>query len=237
MRRLYRLQRARLTAAPLSVRPALGLPGRLLQLTALIGALVLAVVGGVWWGYHSGQEQERVRLGNAAKAVVANASALAQANAQLAEKGQQLQIAEAARAALASDLANAQQDLASSHERLAFFETLLTANDRTHTVSFASCEFEAGGNNLWHYRLTVVQGVDRAPEFDGVLNIVALNKPGGKTVRIEFPEQAVRVKHYQRLEGDVTLPAGAKPEAFVATLGVKDAKTTLAQCQKKPGAT
>ncbi|GGP21657.1 hypothetical protein GCM10010970_21570 [Silvimonas iriomotensis] len=232
-RRLYRLQRARLSAAPLSVKPAPGVTGRLLQLTTLVGVLSVAVVAGVWWGYQNGARQESERLGQAARASLANASALAQVSLQLAEKTQQLQMADAARTALAGDLSSAQQELASSRERLAFFETLLTANDRAHQVSFASCEFEPGEQNKWHYRLTVVQGVDRAPEFDGVLNISATSK--ARPARIEFAQQTVRIKHYQRIEGDVTVPDGARPELFEATLGVKDARTTLAQCQKKAG--
>ncbi|KPC50834.1 hypothetical protein WG78_16110 [Amantichitinum ursilacus] len=206
--------------------------GRYGVVVLLMGGALLA---GIAYGLRSGQAQARASVSSEAAALMRNASALAEANNKLAAQAQQLQITESARAALASDLADAQQDLARSRESLAFFETLLTTNDRAHQVSFALCEFDAAGKGLWHYRLLVVQGVNQAPEFDGQLTLTALTKNNGKTARTEMPSQPVRVKHYQRFEGDLTLPAGVEPDAFEATLGIKDTRASLAQCQKKPG--
>lgn len=235
LRRLYRARRARLTAAPLALRPTPTWAHRLGRYSLFLLIFAAALAGGIWYGFQAGQVHAQNSMSSEAAALVRNASALAEAKARLTAQTQQLQITESARAALAADLADAQQDLARSHESLAFFETLLTTNDRAHQVSFALCEFDAAGKGQWHYRLLVVQGVNQAPEFDGQLSIVATSKVGGKISRIDVPPQPVRVKHYQRLEGDLTLPSGVMPDSFEATLGIKDTRATLAQCQKKPG--
>ena len=235
LRRLYRARRARLTAAPLALRLTPTWLSQLGRYAFMLILLVAVLAAGGWYGFRAGETHAQTNMSHEAADLLRNANALTDANTRLTAQTQQLKITEAARAALAVDLADAQQDLARSHESLAFFETLLTTNDRAHQVSFALCEFDAAGKGQWHYRLLVVQGVNQAPEFDGQLSIAANSRTGGKTSRIDMPPQQVRVKHYQRLEGDLTLPSGLIPDSFEATLGMKDTRATLAQCQKKPG--
>ncbi len=92
--------------------------GRYGIVVLLMGGALLA---GIAYGIRHGEAQARASVSGEAAALLRNASALAEANNQLAAQKQQLQITESARAALASDLADAQQDLARSRESLAFF--------------------------------------------------------------------------------------------------------------------
>ncbi|HSC80942.1 MAG TPA: DUF6776 family protein, partial [Chitinolyticbacter sp.] len=153
LRRLYRLQRARLTAAPLVLRPALGWRGRLWQ--CLLWFTLLGAVAGAsfWWGCREGEARALGRLSSSEADMADAHRRLLASRESEARLRQQLQVAEAARGSLAQALDAAQRDAAQAREALAFFDTLLTSNDRTELVRFVACEFDPTADaTRWRYR-------------------------------------------------------------------------------------
>ncbi|WP_148715112.1 DUF6776 family protein [Chitinolyticbacter meiyuanensis] len=235
LRRLYRLQRARLTAAPLVLRPALGWRGRVGQ--ALLWLLILGGIAGgaAWWAYHEGEARALGRLSSSEADVADAHRRLLGSRENEARLRQQLQVAEAARASLAQSLDAAQRDAAQAREALAFFDTLLTSNDRTEPVRFVACEFDPTTDAAhWRYRVLLVQGVDRTEEIKGDLVVSIQLRQGAATRKtIDLPKQAISVRHYRRIEGEVALPSDTRP--VVMDVRMQGSSGVLAQCQKKMG--
>lgn len=142
----------------------------------------------------------------------------------------QLRMASAAQERLAQQLKQAEAETAQLKEDLAFFETLLPAAGNTsglHVRSFRVGFHEADPGRV-HYRLLVMQGGSRAfaeqPEFRGdlqfTLSLVRDGKPATLTLPQagERPLPALRLKHYQRVEGELAIPPGARVQAVAVRI-------------------
>ncbi|KAF0812741.1 hypothetical protein IGB42_02581 [Andreprevotia sp. IGB-42] len=235
LKRLYRIQRARLTSQPLNLRPSLGWRAQMLRWLAGICVLVACTAAGLWFGYGRGVAAAGERLQMETRGLGAMQEKLDHALAQEESLRQQLTVAESARQALASAVATAEGEAAQARQSLSFFDTLLTTNDRNRPVSFAACDLVAADTpNRWRWRLLAVQGVDRAAEFSGQLALIVSYSDAGKPGRVEVKPQPVRFRHYGRLEGEVEFPASAKPVALDARLLMDGQPQPVAECNKKP---
>ncbi|UXY16874.1 hypothetical protein N8I74_07620 [Chitiniphilus purpureus] len=236
LRKLGRLRRARLSAAPMVLQPALGWRGRLWRWCCMLSVAAGIGGGAAYWGYLRGLESAAADLSSRVTDAQTNRSALDASRIREDTLHQQLRMAESARSALAQALAQAQQEAAQAREALAFFDSLLTSNDRASPARFAACEFEPRTGVRWRYRVLLVQGVDRTAELQGELLISVLLKDGAaQQQRMQASRQPVRMRHYQRIEGEITLPPGARPMQLEARfLAAGDARV-VAQCQKKTG--
>jgi len=101
-------------------------------------------------------------------------------------------------------------------EDLAFFESLLPADTGSQGVSIRRLKADLIAPNQLRYRLLIMQGGKGDREFTGVLQISVTVQQAGKNVMMVFPDGKAAdadkfklgFKHYQRLEGVLTLPDG-----------------------------
>ncbi len=100
---------------------------------------------------------------------------------------------------------------------LAFFEGLMPSGTGMDgiTVRNLKVEFQAPGQ--LRYQALVMQGVKNTKDFEGELQFFVSLVQAGKPVTMQFPDPKLgdagklklSFKHYQRLEGVITLPDGA----------------------------
>lgn len=202
-----------------------------LWLTAALVPTLMAVVGialAIWaygTGRHAAEAQPEDLLADNAQlrrqlAEVSVERDGLRISANTAEA--QLQMARAAQDGLAQQLKSAETDVAQLKEDLGFFESLLPATGDTsgiHVRSFRVGMDEAQPRAV-HYRLLVMQGGSRAfveqPEFRGELQFTISAIRGGKPLTLSLPQAsdarppAVRLTHYQRIEGDLAIPHDAE---------------------------
>ncbi|WP_035060079.1 DUF6776 family protein [Andreprevotia chitinilytica] len=220
----------------MSLQPMLGWRARTLRWLLVLLLLAGCGAGGAWYGYRYGLLTASERMSAETRGFGVMQEKLDRAVEREDLLKQQLKMTEAARDSLASAVAAAEQEAARARQSLSFFDALLTTNDRSRTVSFAGCELQPGDTqNRWRWRLLAVQGVDRASEFSGQLEVTVSYQVSGKRSKVDVKPQLVRFRHYGRLEGDVDLPANAKPEGLEARLMIDGQKQVAASCTKKPG--
>ncbi|AOY00326.1 DUF6776 family protein [Jeongeupia sp. USM3] len=235
LKRLYRLQRARLTATPLTLRPALDWRGRLWRALLGLGLLAVAFAAGGWLGERHGRERAQ---GQAAQERAALEAGLAQRAALAANASgvrQQLDVSEAARKALAAELAGVQQQLAAQQQRLAFFDTLLTRNDRNRPVELVRCDFEPLDAGRWRWRVLATQGAGRDTAFAGRLLPAATLRDAGGRRRVELAAAPLAFRHYGSTEGELALPVGARIERIELRLVTDNDKQPIASCNNQEG--
>ena len=100
---------------------------------------------------------------------------------------------------------------------LAFFESLMPSANRPQGITLQKTKFELTAPNQLRYRALVMQGGKAVRDFSGEMHISLTLVQEGKPVMMEFPDpksgEAAKLKlsfkHYQRLEGQITLPEGA----------------------------
>ena len=111
-------------------------------------------------------------------------------------------------------------------EDLSFFESLLPANTGARGISIRRLVLEPVAQNQVRYRMLVMQGGGGKQDFTGNLQLAVTVLQGGKSVIISFPQEAsgdsdkyrISFKHYQRLEGVLTLPEGATIKSVQARI-------------------
>ncbi|WP_231907013.1 DUF6776 family protein [Cupriavidus sp. D384] len=137
----------------------------------------------------------------------------------------QLQMASTAQQRMAEQVKAAEAEVAQLKEDLGFFESLLPASGDTsgiHVRSFRVALDETQPRAL-HYRLLVMQGGSKAfveqPEFKGEVQFTISGNRHGKPLTLLLPQAgdaplpAIRLKHYQRIEGDLAIPQDAEVRA------------------------
>jgi len=132
------------------------------------------------------------------------------------ERSAQKQLAQQARV-LESDNVKLKEDLA-------FFEGLLPAGAGPGAVAIRRLTAELVAPNQLRYRLLMMQGGKGEREFTGTLQLAVTVMQGGKNVMVTFPDAKsaepdkykLGFKHYQRLEGVLTLPDGATARTIQA---------------------
>lgn len=137
----------------------------------------------------------------------------------------QLQIARTAQERMAEQVKSAEAEVAQLKEDLGFFESLLPASGDTsgiHVRSFRVAMDETQPRAL-RYRLLVMQGGSKAfveqPEFRGEVQFTISGNRHGKPLTLMLPQPgdaplpAIRLTHYQRIEGDLAIPQDAEVRA------------------------
>lgn len=111
-------------------------------------------------------------------------------------------------------------------EDLAFFESLLPVDANAQGVSIRRLKSEIVAPNQLHYQLLVMQGGKGDHDFVGNLQLNVTVIQGGKSAMIAFPEPTstepqkykLAFKHYQRVDGILTVPDGAVIKAVQARI-------------------
>ena len=102
-------------------------------------------------------------------------------------------------------------------EDLAFFDSLLPSNTGPAGLSIQRLSLEPVVPNQLRFRLLVMQGGSGKQRFTGELQLLVTIDQGGQSVNLVFPKDKsadpekyrIGFRHYQRLEGMLTLPEGA----------------------------
>ncbi|WP_028449190.1 DUF6776 family protein [Chitinibacter tainanensis] len=236
LKRLYRLQRARLTAAPLSLRPQASWRMRCVR-GVLLASLGTALCVG---GYLYGQQQLQQQMAAQSSSQQARGQQAQQQIASLlnekALQAQQLTIVLAERDALLAAQKQQQQELSATRETLSFFESLLQSNDRSRLASFVACELQPLEAGKYRYRLLLVQGMNRTDELLGRLQVSLQYQHEGKKGRISQGQSSpikVQARHYAKLEGELEPPEGASNLLLDVQFFGEQGNQVQASCQKK----
>lgn len=131
----------------------------------------------------------------------------------------QLTMERSAAKQLAAQVRTLQAENNKLKEDLAFFESLLPASTGTGGISIQQLKIENIGPDQLKYRLLLMQGGKGTQQFVGNLQLAVTVEHDGKSSMIIFPERNVAeperdkfklaFKHYQRVEGMLTVPEGA----------------------------
>lgn len=236
IKRLYRAHRARLTAAPLTLRPQETWRGKLLRWVLLCCLMLAILMAGYWLGYRQFLSEQAQTQSQHQTATHKAQAQIASLTASAALLTQQVTILTSERDALAQAQKQAQQDVAAMRETLSFFESLLQSNDRSRIASFVACDLQPLEPGKFRYRLLLVQGTNRTDELLGRLQVNLQFQADGKKARIsqgQAPIIKVQARHYAKLEGELTPPAGASNLAMDVQFFGEQGNQVLASCQKK----
>lgn len=152
-----------------------------------------------------------------AKLAAAN-SDRARLTAQVTTQDTQTKVDRAAQEQLARQVAALEVEANRLREDLAFFESLLPARAGAKGVVIRSFRVQPeGGPNEHRYRLLVQQAGKPEQDFAGTVQLQVSYTQAGRSFTLSIPDvqgpadSAPRLafRHYQRVEGSFTLPAGA----------------------------
>lgn len=201
-------------------------------LRLLLAALVLALcAGSAWWAYRLGH-------GGAAGGL-AGAQAGGERIEQLLREREKLQsdanaaeskwnIERAAQQQLLKQVKTLETENVRLKEDLAFFESLMPADGGPRGLAIRRLNVDSPGQNQLRYRVLVMQGGKGDVEFNGTLALAVSGIQGGKSVTLMFPDPKalpaqqnadsykISFKHYQRLEGVLTVPDGVQVKSVQA---------------------
>jgi primosomal protein N' len=129
----------------------------------------------------------------------------------------QINIANAAQKQMAAQVKALGLENAALKEDLAFFESLLPNATGAQGIAIRRLKIDLIAPMQLRYRLLIMQGGKGDHDFSGDLQLAVTVLQDGKNAMIVFPEGnsteqdkfKLSFKHYQRVEGVLTLPDGA----------------------------
>lgn len=138
----------------------------------------------------------------------------------------QINMERSAQKQMAAQVKTLEADNARLKEDLAFFESLLPASTGAPGIAIRRLKAEIIGPNQLRYRLLVMQGGKGDQDFAGNLQLAVTVVLDGKSAMMVFPEgkpgdaekYKLGFRHYQRMEGVLTLPEGAVMKAVQARI-------------------
>lgn len=128
----------------------------------------------------------------------------------------QLNIERSAQKQLAAQVKTLETENTRLKEDLAFFESLLPNATGPQGVTIRRLKVDQIAPNQLRYRLLVMQGGKAGQLFSGNLQLQVSGVQEGRNAMMAFPDAspaeqqkfALNFRHYQRVEGVVTLPEG-----------------------------
>jgi hypothetical protein len=201
---------------------------RVLGLAAvLVGTGVLVV-----WGVDLGKRVIGVSQGESGPSVARQLAAseleLARVTAERDELAARLKAASAAPAASAPAAAGDAAELAKLNADLALLEEVLPAPKPGSGLVIRGMQARMVSPKLLHYTVLLQYGArKKGPSaFDGRLKLAVTVAQDGKTSVLEYPKEGaerydLKVDRYQRVDGTLELPEGAKAEAVKVSLSEK----------------
>jgi hypothetical protein len=136
----------------------------------------------------------------------------------------QLTIERSAQKQLAAQVKSLEAENNKLKEDLAFFESLLPADTRSQEISIRWFTTEMVTPNQVRYRVLLMQGGRGKTDFSGSLQLAVTTLQAGRTAVILFPlaksvdadKFKLLFRHYQRVEGTLTIPDGASVKSVQA---------------------
>lgn len=221
-------RRLSISAPRMAIKKQLSWPVRTLL---VIGVLLLGVMltvrayefGRNLTGFKSGIVTEHVENLRGQIKQLENERDAFSATANAAES--QINIERAAQKQLVTQVKALEAENIKLKEDLAFFESLLPA-DTGQGLSIRRLTVDTVSGNQLRYRMLVMQGGKGNRDFIGNLQLLVIAGKSGNNVTIAFPDGKtdsaekfkLSFKHYQRVEGIVTLPDGVSPKAVQARI-------------------
>lgn len=226
MKRKLMMRRLSISAPRVSIKSHFPWPLKLVFAICAIGVGGAAAVG----IYDLGRQFAGLRPSASAEAVAYKAQ-LAKLAAQrdqysstVNSADNQLIIEKTAQAQLGKQVKLLEAENSKLKEDLAFFESLLPAGNAGQGISIRRMQVEAVPPNQMHYRMLLMQGGRTKIDFSGSLQIAVTTLQAGRSTVILFPTATsgdasrfqLDFRHYQRVEGVLTLPDGAVAKAVQA---------------------
>ncbi|NDP58083.1 MAG: hypothetical protein GZ090_01835 [Oxalobacteraceae bacterium] len=148
----------------------------------------------------------------------------------------QLMIERSAQTQLAAQVKVLETENARLKEDLAFFESLLPTGTGGPEVSIRRLTVDMVGQNQVRYRLLLMQGARGKSDFIGTLQLAVTTLQAGRSTVILFPaansadaaQFKLGFRHYQRVEGVLTLPDGMSARSVQARIYEKGQMRTQA---------
>lgn len=224
------LRRMSISAPKMTIRTQLPLPLRF-----LFWVVVLGVAGAVaLWAYDMGRsfaglgpsaDRQMEALDTRAKQLELERERL---TSQLNAAASEINIERAAQKPLQDQIKSLEVENTKLKEDLSFFESLLPSNTGAKGISIQRLALELVNTNQVRYRILVTQGGGKRDkrEFFGQLQLVVTVLQDGSSAMITFPKDrsadaekyGFHFKHYQRLEGVLTLPPGVAIQSVQARI-------------------
>ena len=238
-------QRFGINAPRLAIRTHVPWYWRLLSMVVVVSVSLASAA----WIYDAGRKIAGSHLGEPVGEIQSLRNHVMELDAELtklrslAGTGEStLQIERATRMQLANQVKALESENAALREDLAFFEGLMPGGDPGGEASVRIDRLRIepiGVDGEYRYRLIVINNSGRqAKEFKGALQLQVKVRHGGKDAMILFPSSRnedskvfhFEIKHFHRLEGAFSVPAGADVLSVEARLmqdGVVRAKQIL----------
>lgn len=194
-------------------------------LRIIIIAIVLGLGGAIaMWVYDFGRgftgltaDATKARLAEFQEQVAKLSAERDQFSTTVNAAESQLNIERSAQKQLATQVKTLESENTKLKEDLAFFESLLPADTGGQGVAIRRLKVDIVAPNQVRYRLLIMQGGKGDHDFVGNLQLAVTVVQGGKSAMMVFPEAnsgeldkfKLGFKHYQRVEGVLTLPEGA----------------------------
>lgn len=222
----YRLWQRRMTISAPKMTIKRQMPWPLMALlwaVVLGGGAALAV-----WTYELGRTNLPGFAGDASEQIATLSEQVKKLSAEnerlLGSTGasqNELKIAQAAQAQLATQVKNLEAENNRQKEDLAFFDNLLPTNLGAPGITIQRFKAELAGPRQVRYRVLVMQGGNSTIQFAGNLQLSVTIWQAGKSSIINFPESnstdlaryKLAFKYYQRVEGVLNVPEGATIKA------------------------
>ncbi|MGH8806438.1 MAG: DUF6776 family protein [Noviherbaspirillum sp.] len=191
----------------------------------LLAVLVIALGGAIaLWVYDAGRGLTGAHADNTREQLAKYKEQLETLNAERDQFSStanaaesQLNIERSAQKQLAAQVKNLESENTRLKEDLAFFESLLPNATGPQGISIRRLKVDLIAPNQLRYRLLVMQGGSGEQRFIGNLQLAVTTLQDGKNAMMTFPDATpaeqekfkLSFKHYQRVEGVLTLPEGA----------------------------
>jgi hypothetical protein len=224
----FRLWRRRMSVSSphMSIKTQLPWPMRILfiVMVGVVGAVVM-------WSFDNGGVLPGAHPDNTRAQLAAYKDQLEKLTAERDQLSTTVNAAEsqrnmerAAQKQLATQAKALEADNTRLKEDLAFFESLLPTATGPQGVSIRRLKIDQVAANQIRYRLLIMQGGKGDQQFVGNLQLAVTTLQGGKSAMMTFPEVnpaeqekfKLGFKHYQRVEGVLTLPEGASAKLVQA---------------------
>ena len=206
--------------------PRVAVRAHLPYMSVMVAAgVVVAVLGAIWLTYHFSGEFARFRKNAIAdemrrlnEASVKQSAEIAELRTKLASSESQRQIEAVTYGDLTKQVKSLSAENAALKDDLAFFQSLLPTAGRDDAVSLGRLKVEPDAvPGEFRYRLLLVQGGQRPPDFQGHVQIVVSALQGAEKIVVALPpttdgktrEYHLNFKSFQRVEGTFKIAPGA----------------------------
>jgi hypothetical protein len=198
--------------------------------TATLAATIAVFVGMWWWGFDFGQifgGVNRKDIEARMAMIDAEATRLRAEGADLRVRASRLEsdlaMSRGAEQALSRQTTDLVAENAQLKEEIAFLQKLVADSSRQTGLSIPRLTVDVEPDGGYRYNLIVVRGGNPKGDFEGrVVLQAAVATPDGGTQTMTLPDEQpdaragldLRFKYYQRIEGTLRLPAGARLTAL-----------------------